>query len=303
MGQCVSNIGFCCRPHAASRRQARAEPWWLRISWARPGPRESWARLAREAHQPRSFHVIQWQALLLLRFFLESTTCRSIVIGSIGPASSSSFVTKWASCISRGRFDLESQHFTGTFAPVGPQLHRIWHHYMLPVGSYRRSKKGRKWRRRHLQPRITKIGIYIYAAISWSAIPDMMSQTTSGRKLKLKKHSKMPLLTALGQILVAPSFASPHQLLFFFVDYMQSFPVGRYLVYKQIHDSENRMEAHTWTKRWTTWIVATNSSGWRLCTVHYSWLLNKSTGKQTVDGHSDLCRICLIIVYNKVNSS
>ena len=35
--------------------------------------------------------------------------------------------------------------------------------------------------------------------------------------------------------------------------------------------------------------------------VHYSRLLKNPTGSGTVDGHSDLCRICLIIVYNKVN--
>ena len=86
--------------------------------------------------------------------------------GARRPASSSSlFVTKWGSGISRERFDLVSPNFTWTFTLVGSTTHRIWRHYILPVGSYRRSKMGRNWRLRRLQPIIAKIGTYIHTNI------------------------------------------------------------------------------------------------------------------------------------------
>ena len=45
---------------------------------------------------------------------------------------------------------------------MGSTITLIGRHYILSVGSYRRSKKGRQWRLRRLQPRITNIGTYIY---------------------------------------------------------------------------------------------------------------------------------------------
>ena len=47
--------------------------------------------------------------------------------------------------------------FPRNFTPrSGLLTHRILRHYLLPVGSYRRSKNGRKWPLRRLQLRITK---------------------------------------------------------------------------------------------------------------------------------------------------
>ena len=57
---------------------------------------------------------------------------------------SASFVTMWGSRISRERFDLESPTFARTFLPVGSTITRDMTSQMLPVGSYRRSKMGRK---------------------------------------------------------------------------------------------------------------------------------------------------------------
>ena len=55
-----------------------------------------------------------------------------------------SFVTKWRNHISRERFDIESTNFARASTPVGLQLCRIRHHWLLLVGSYRSSNKRSK---------------------------------------------------------------------------------------------------------------------------------------------------------------
>ena len=79
----------------------------------------------------------------------------------------------------------------------GLQPHRTWRHYLLPIGSYRRSKNSRKFRLRRLQSRNTKLGTYIHTDVLNSHTGyDVTGYLWS----KVKKRLKMPSSTALGGI-------------------------------------------------------------------------------------------------------
>ena len=79
-------------------------------------------------------------------------------------------------------------------------LHLIRRHYILSVGSYRRSKRGRNDASDDLNLESSKLA-HISTPISRSTVPDMTSLFTSGWQLsKFKKRPKMPPQTASGGI-------------------------------------------------------------------------------------------------------
>ena len=149
-------------------------------------------------------HCISWNAILLL---LGKTpydvfpVCHRV-------RRPSSFVTKWASRISRERFDVESPNFTWTFTPVSfttapdmtPLTTSGWQLSKLKIG-----RKCCLWR---LHCRISRepfeikspnfTGTSILTCSTFA--PDMTSLPTSGRMLQRKKPSKMPPQTASGGI-------------------------------------------------------------------------------------------------------
>ena len=99
----------------------------------------------------------------------------------------------------KGNFSV--QKLSEPLHPSGIQLHRIWCHYVLLVGSYRRSNNGLKWCLQRLRccisrgtfetesPNITGTSMLTCPIFA----TDMTSRTTSARKLQRKKTWKMPL--------------------------------------------------------------------------------------------------------------
>ena len=73
----------------------------------------------------------------------------------------SSSLTKWASRISRERFDLESPSFARTFCTNLDTGYDVTVFLRPELKKNRRSKNRRKWRFRYLQPKIAKYDIYI----------------------------------------------------------------------------------------------------------------------------------------------
>ena len=124
----------------------------------------------------------------------------------------------WA-CINVFRASGSKHHIRTTVAlggcchvwhcPSGLQPHWIWRHYILPVGSYRRSKKGRKWRLRRLRFYISRAPFGIESpsftetskptcptfALTGYDVTNYFQSEVSG-----KKPSEIPPQTASGGI-------------------------------------------------------------------------------------------------------